>query len=58
MPCISTKRSYGRKKTISGEVKKIIVYRMEHTEMNTSKHQNPAERDIGIQSIIGGQQRR
>jgi hypothetical protein len=33
MPCISTQRNYGRKKTISGEVKKIIVYQVEHTGM-------------------------
>jgi hypothetical protein len=57
MPCISTKISYGKKKIISGEVKKIIVYQVEHTRMNIAKHQNQAERDIGIQSTIGVQQR-
>jgi hypothetical protein len=45
MPCISTKRNYGRKKTISGEVKKTIVCQVEHTGMNTTKHQTPAERE-------------
>jgi hypothetical protein len=55
MPCTSTKRNYGRKKTRSGEVKKTIVYQVEHTGMNTAKHRTPAERDIKIQSTIGGQ---
>jgi hypothetical protein len=57
MPCISTKRNYERKKTISGEVKKTIAYQVEHTRMNTAKHQTPVERDIESQSTIGGQQR-
>jgi hypothetical protein len=56
MPCISTERNYGRKKIISGEVKKTIVYQVEHTGMNTAKHQTPAERDIERQSTIGEQQ--
>jgi hypothetical protein len=58
MSCISTKRNYGRKKTISGEIKKTIVYQVEHTGMNTTKHQTLAERDIESQNTIGRQQRR
>jgi hypothetical protein len=33
-----------------------IVYQVEHTGTNTTKHQNPAERDIESQSTIEGQQ--
>jgi hypothetical protein len=51
-----TKRSYGRKKTSSGEVKKTIVYQVEHTGTNTAKHWTRAERDIESQSTIEGQQ--
>jgi hypothetical protein len=57
MPCISTKRSYRRKKTRLGEAKKIIVYQVEHIGTNIAKHRIPAERDIESQSTIGGQQR-
>jgi hypothetical protein len=56
MPCISTKRNYRRKKTVSGGVKKTIVHQAERTGMNTAKHQASAERDIESQNIIGGQQ--
>jgi hypothetical protein len=57
MPCINTKRSCVRKKTSSKEVKKTTVYQVEHTGMNTAKHQTPAEKNIESQSTVGGQQR-
>jgi hypothetical protein len=57
MPCISTKRSPRRKKTSSEEVKKTIVYQVEHTGTNTAKHRTPAEKNIESQSTIEGQQR-
>jgi hypothetical protein len=56
MPYINTKRSRGRKKTSSEEVKKTIVYQVEHTGMNTAKHQTPAEKSIESQSTKEGQQ--
>jgi hypothetical protein len=56
MPCINTKINYERKKTISGEVKKTIVYQVEHTGMNTAKHQTSAEKNTESQSTIGGKQ--
>jgi hypothetical protein len=40
----------------SGEVKKTIVYQVEHTGTNIAKHRVPAERDIESQSTIAGQQ--
>jgi hypothetical protein len=56
MPCINTKRSYGKKNTSSEEAKKTIVFQVEHTGTNIAKHRTPAERDIESQSTIGGQQ--
>jgi hypothetical protein len=50
------KKKLHGKKTSSEEVKKIIVYQVEHTRMNTTKHQTLAGRDIESQSTIGGQQ--
>jgi hypothetical protein len=50
------KKKLQEEKTSSGEVKKIIVYQVEHTGMNTSKHRIPAERYIESQSIIEEQQ--
>jgi hypothetical protein len=38
-----------------GEVKKITVCQVENTGISTAKHQNLAEKDTRIQSIIGGQ---
>jgi hypothetical protein len=52
----SDQRSCGRKKMSSEEVKKTIVFQVEHTGTNTTKHRTPAERDIESQSTIGGQQ--
>jgi hypothetical protein len=39
-----------------GEVKRTTVCQVENTRMNTAKHQNPAEKDTRIQSIIEEQQ--
>jgi hypothetical protein len=50
------KKRLREKKTISGEVKKTIVCQVEHIEMNTAKHQSPAEKDTKTQSIVGEQQ--
>jgi hypothetical protein len=58
MPCISTKRSCRRKNTSSGEVKKTIVYQVEHTGTNTAKQRTLAERSIESQSTIEEQQRK
>jgi hypothetical protein len=41
----------------TGEVKKTIVYQVEHTRTNTAMHWIPAERDIESQSTIEEQQR-
>jgi hypothetical protein len=56
MPYINTKRSCERKKTSSEEVKKIIVYQVEHTGTNRANHQTPAGKNIESQSIIEGKQ--
>jgi hypothetical protein len=38
----------------SGEVKKTIVYQVEHTGTNTAKHRTLAERGIESQSTTEG----